>query len=319
MRPRLLRLIRFSGWFGGMTFMGIAVAMAVGRVDSEPARVPQPLDNVVKAISVEMDQPVMLARNFALWPEKQRGFWILEGAVLVQSDGGTLERRPFRARVRGLCRNYRMPRCWGLDAMKRGPGTGPAVAPAPSRLLTGGARVRGIQKRLKNLGWNPGPLDGAMGPRTRTAIREYQRRFGLKEAGRPTGALLDHLEVNVLFAHGLAAFNAGKFHEAARHYSQAIALRPKHSGGYFNRGLVYRRLALPELAIRDYGVALSLDQSNTRVLYDRGNAYVEMGRYGAATLDYADSLGIWLFGGSGFARVGQEVGGIAEATARAVR
>lgn len=136
-----------------------------------------------------------------------------------------------------------------------------------------------------------------MGPRTRKAIRAYQRRYGLKAAGRPTGKLLDHLEVNDLFGRGLKAFQAGDFHAAARHYSGIIALRPEGSDGYFNRGLVYRRLALPELAVRDYGAALALDRGHTRALFDRGNARVEMGRYGAAALDYTDSLSTWLFGG----------------------
>lgn len=297
MRPRLLRAIRFVGWFGGMTLLGVAVALAVGRVDGGRARLSPPLDMVAQAISAETGHRVVLTPDFALWPGKQRDIWILRGAAVVQTGAGAIERRPYRARIHGLCGDYRAPRCWGLDAMERGPGDGPAMVPAPSRRLTAGARVRGIQQRLKALGWDPGPLDGAMGPRTRKAIRAYQRRYGLKAAGRPTGKLLDHLEVNDLFGRGLKAFQAGDFHAAARHYSGIIALRPEGSDGYFNRGLVYRRLALPELAVRDYGAALALDRGHTRALFDRGNARVEMGRYGAAALDYTDSLSTWLFGG----------------------
>lgn len=34
--------------------------------------------------------------------------------------------------------------------------------------------VSGIQARLHNLGYNPGPIDGVAGPRTRAAVRSFQ-------------------------------------------------------------------------------------------------------------------------------------------------
>jgi peptidoglycan hydrolase-like protein with peptidoglycan-binding domain len=36
--------------------------------------------------------------------------------------------------------------------------------------------VSGIQMRLHNLGFNPGPIDGVMGPCTTAAIRAFQRK-----------------------------------------------------------------------------------------------------------------------------------------------
>ncbi len=302
MRPRLLRLLRFVGWFGGMTLFGVAVALAVGRVDGGRAGLSPPLELVARAISAETGYPVALSPDFALWPEKQRDIWLLSAAALVPTGAGTIERRSYRARIRKLCGEPGALRCWGLDALKRGQsmelGRAPAMASAPSRRLFGGARVRGIQRRLKALGWEPGPLDGVMGPLTRRAIQRYQQRHGLRAVGRPTGALLDHLEVNDLFDRGLKAFQAGDFHQAARHYSQVIALRPENGDARFNRGLVYRRLALPALAVRDYDVALALDRGHVQALFDRGNARAEMGHYGAAAVDYADSLSTWLFGGT---------------------
>ncbi|MDH3476112.1 MAG: peptidoglycan-binding protein [Rhodospirillales bacterium] len=51
-----------------------------------------------------------------------------------------------------------------------------------------------IQTRLEAMGLDPGPLDGLMGPKTRTAIEDYQSEYGLAADGQPTEALLAHLE-----------------------------------------------------------------------------------------------------------------------------
>lgn len=68
MRPRLLRAIRFVGWFGGMTLMGVAVALALalamGRVGGGRARLSPPLDMVAQAISAETGHRVVLTPRF---------------------------------------------------------------------------------------------------------------------------------------------------------------------------------------------------------------------------------------------------------------
>jgi hypothetical protein len=54
--------------------------------------------------------------------------------------------------------------------------------------------TRDLQERLKALGYNPGIIDGAMGPNTRKAIREFQSANGLLVdgiAGPRTWAALD--------------------------------------------------------------------------------------------------------------------------------
>jgi hypothetical protein len=49
------------------------------------------------------------------------------------------------------------------------------------------------QKRLKEIGYDPGPVDGRVGPRTTTAIQDYQQRAGLNIDGQPSDALLEHM------------------------------------------------------------------------------------------------------------------------------
>jgi len=55
-----------------------------------------------------------------------------------------------------------------------------------ARLLKRGSRgpdVRNLQRRLDELGYRPGPIDGIFGPRTEAAVRAFQRDSGLKVDG----------------------------------------------------------------------------------------------------------------------------------------
>ncbi|MDX1576221.1 MAG: peptidoglycan-binding domain-containing protein [Kiloniellales bacterium] len=57
--------------------------------------------------------------------------------------------------------------------------------------------VTRVQGGLAQLGYNPGPVDGVMGPQTAEAIREYQRDHGLLIDGRATPQLADHIEQRI--------------------------------------------------------------------------------------------------------------------------
>ncbi|MDH3475755.1 MAG: peptidoglycan-binding protein [Rhodospirillales bacterium] len=59
---------------------------------------------------------------------------------------------------------------------------------------TQGAYLRGIQKELRAHGYDAGPVDGRVGPRTRAAIRRYQQDAGLPVDGLASNQLLDHLK-----------------------------------------------------------------------------------------------------------------------------
>ena len=67
------------------------------------------------------------------------------------------------------------PEGWSAGAV--GPGTG-YVRPGGSN------RVREVQRRLLQLGYRPGPVDGLFGPRTRAATRWFQFKHGFKTTGR---------------------------------------------------------------------------------------------------------------------------------------
>ena len=53
--------------------------------------------------------------------------------------------------------------------------------------------VADTQESLAQLGYDPGPADGLMGPRTEAAIREYQVDHGLLVNGRPSSELSRHV------------------------------------------------------------------------------------------------------------------------------
>lgn len=56
------------------------------------------------------------------------------------------------------------------------------------------ATVASIQGGLRRLGYDPGAVDGRIGPRTEAAIRAYQRDEGLLVDGRVTPELMDHIQ-----------------------------------------------------------------------------------------------------------------------------
>lgn len=68
----------------------------------------------------------------------------------------------------------------------------PATPSAPPPPVSAD-QVSAIQTLLNQLGFDPGPADGAIGEQTRNAIRNYQRELGLPVDGEPSTRLLAHL------------------------------------------------------------------------------------------------------------------------------
>lgn len=60
----------------------------------------------------------------------------------------------------------------GGDAMKAGKAAGTAE------------QVKAVQQALKDKGFDPGEVDGKMGPKTQAALRDFQQKEGLKATGR---------------------------------------------------------------------------------------------------------------------------------------
>ena len=53
--------------------------------------------------------------------------------------------------------------------------------------------ITGVQARLNNLGYSCGAVDGVLGPRTKLALRTFQKDYQLSESGTPDEATRDKL------------------------------------------------------------------------------------------------------------------------------
>lgn len=70
---------------------------------------------------------------------------------------------------------------------------GPVAMGTGSHRPSGSERVREVQRRLRQLGYRPGPTDGIFGRRTRAAVAWFQVKHGLRVDGRATLAVVRHL------------------------------------------------------------------------------------------------------------------------------
>jgi hypothetical protein len=62
------------------------------------------------------------------------------------------------------------------------------VAPSAHSLM-----VLEVKKSLVRMGYDPGPIDDQMNPKTVAAIRAYEVKYSLLETGRPSQELLKHM------------------------------------------------------------------------------------------------------------------------------
>jgi peptidoglycan hydrolase-like protein with peptidoglycan-binding domain len=73
---------------------------------------------------------------------------------------------------------------------------GGAERPAPDRLLTRGD-VQVAETRLKDFGFDPGPVDGIYTAQTQVAVRAFQARYGLPVSGLLDRATREELQLGV--------------------------------------------------------------------------------------------------------------------------
>ena len=80
------------------------------------------------------------------------------------------------------------------DSVPSGGATGSVTEKTGKAAFASAANVRAIQQILADLGYSPGPIDGAMGDATSRAISAFQHDRKLPETGTITPKLLGELE-----------------------------------------------------------------------------------------------------------------------------
>jgi peptidoglycan hydrolase-like protein with peptidoglycan-binding domain len=67
------------------------------------------------------------------------------------------------------------------------------LEPAPALTSLQRDEMREVQMRLRSFGFNPGPVDGAPGAMTESAVMHYQRNRGQPQTGKVDRDLLEQL------------------------------------------------------------------------------------------------------------------------------
>jgi hypothetical protein len=76
-------------------------------------------------------------------------------------------------------------------------GGGQTAAAEPEIKLGSRDTIRWVQRSLKQLGYDPGAVDGAMGRRTAAAIKSYEEANGMTVTGKMSKALVASLQQQV--------------------------------------------------------------------------------------------------------------------------
>jgi len=273
---------------------------------------PPPIQGVRAVIDAKLKGETW--RVVAMDPQAQRESWQLTGLVKVAGEKGALRtaasERVFLADLRSTCARYGDPKCWTVESLSYADtddfGADEELAEPPADKAD---RVKAVQTALKALGFDPGPLDGALGAKTRAAITAYLERTSPSavlpdaEAGTEAAVAEPRYEdvMNELVAKGFLAEARssqieGDYHAALQTYAKARDLQPALSQIYYNSGIIYRAMGLPQLAIDEFDLALANKPDWELAHYRRGSAYYQEKQYLEAYGDYANGFGVRVLG-----------------------
>jgi hypothetical protein len=113
-----------------------------------------------------------------------------------------------------------------------------AALPAPAAAFTN-PQIPGLQVALRARGYDPGPVDGIVGPKTAHAVRAFQRRAGIHAdglAGPRTRARLGRLGRPLFGARTLTRGRIGWDVSVLQFLLARRGFAPPHLNGNFGRG-----------------------------------------------------------------------------------
>ena len=148
----------------------------------------------------------MQRTRVALVARSARALWVALGLMLVPAAVAEASGRPegatqpllipsagWQGRPIQEPHRHDADRTPAADRPLRGWSAGAVSFGAGFRLPHGSVRVQEVQRRLRRLGYRPGPVDGLFGPLTRSSVAWFQVKHGLPVDGRATLATVRHL------------------------------------------------------------------------------------------------------------------------------
>ncbi len=234
-------------------------------------------------------------------PTSPADAWQLQGMASVPEGAEAVTAQHFVATLHTKCLPLSDAACWVVDRLDFTPGDEQSADEAASEVAAEAERLLIAQQQLRELGFDPGPSDGTLGPQTQRAVKGYiaQANGSLTEvigADDPTAQALANLAAMGHLARGQSHHTKGEYHAAFRDYAKAVRLDPKNARAWFNRGLIYQDLGVPDLAIAEYDMSLEVSDSRVMAYHSRGNARFETGDYWRAFADHANGLGVRYIG-----------------------
>lgn len=249
--------------------------------------------------SLESEQEIgTVAGLDSMEPAPAPDHWFVAGVAAVSSAVDTGEQAAFVATFRTQCPHYSDSACWSLEGLDLPVSkTGASFYQSEeSSSWTETQHLMAVQTELRALGFDPGPLDGALGPRTLKALEQFAADHKFAGAEGDAVDLVTFVVIKGHLERGDRLFAKRDFHPAMLEYQRVLRLDPENAQARYRRGLMYRTMGASDLAIKEYDLVLSREADNISVLFDRGHAHYEAGKYWAALADYADSLGLRVLG-----------------------
>jgi peptidoglycan hydrolase-like protein with peptidoglycan-binding domain len=129
----------------------------------------------------------------------------LQGRALIASAGWHSRAVRNTVETATLAKSDRVPAGWSAGPVRRGDGRAGR---------DGSRRVKELQRRLRSLGYRPGPVNGVFGKRTQAAVGWFQHKHQLPLTGVVTVGTLRHIRAAQAEARGAERQGAARQVEA---------------------------------------------------------------------------------------------------------
>jgi hypothetical protein len=147
------------------------------------------------SLASDGDSVIVAKKGSAICPDGRRSNVFDVNSAFDRNGDQAIQVRELESAIQRACRGPRWSAIvdrWRLHLGLQ-PGVPPTIPPPNPDLRT----LRGIQEALLSLGFTPGPADGAMGLKTRSAVMSFQASVGLVADGAPGPLTRDALRAAI--------------------------------------------------------------------------------------------------------------------------